>query len=111
MKAGTLDQRVTILMPTYASSTQSDQGVASYSATDTVWASVKALGGSELLAAQSITSEVQYEIEMRFRPEVTPKYRLSWTPFSGTAKTFEVHAVQVGQRQNGGMVLLCGVRE
>ncbi len=111
MKAGVMDQRVTILTPTYASSQQSGQGVASFATLATVWAAVRALTGAEILAAGAIASEVTYEVEMRFRADVTPKVRLQWTPFRGVLKTLEVHAVQVGLRTHGGMVLVCGVVE
>jgi SPP1 family predicted phage head-tail adaptor len=111
MSIGTLDQRLTIQTPTYASSTQSSQGVASWSTLATVWGSVTALGGSEALQAGSVTSGVTYEVEMRYRADVTPKMRLQWTPYSGSAKTLEVLAVQVGTRTVDRLVLQCGVTE
>ncbi len=111
MNAGKLDQRVALLKPTYGTSQQSAQGDATYTAVDTVWAAVKAMSGSEVLAAGSIGSQVTYEVEMRFRPDVTPKYRIQWTPYRGVAKRLEVHVVQVGDRADGSMTLLCGVVE
>jgi SPP1 family predicted phage head-tail adaptor len=111
MRSGPLDQRVTVLTPTYSSSTQSGQGTASFTAMGPFWASVRAMGGSEVLAAASIGSQVTYEVAMRFLDAVTPKCRLQWKPFRGTVKTLEVHTVQVGSRTDGSMVLLCGVVE
>ena len=109
MRAGPMDQRVTILTPTRASSTQSASGTISWSTlAASVAASVKALSGSEVLAARSLTSQVTYEVAMRYRSDVEPKMRVQWTPFSGSARTFEIHAVQVNGRTDGGMVLLCG---
>jgi SPP1 family predicted phage head-tail adaptor len=111
MRIGPLDQRLTIQTPTYASSTQSGQGVASWSTLATVWGAVRAMSGTETLSAGSVTSGVTYEIEVRFRSDVTPKMRVQWTPYSGSAKTFEIHAVQVGTRTSDRLTLLCGVTE
>lgn len=106
-----MDQRVIVMLPSIASSTQSGTGVTTFPIDSEDWASVKALSGSELLAASSISSEVQYEVEMRFRGDMTPRAKLEWTPFGGTAKTLEVHSVQPSSRAHAGMTLMCGVLE
>jgi SPP1 family predicted phage head-tail adaptor len=106
--AGTLDQPLTILNVTYASSTQSGQGVASFTVGDQVWGSVRSMSSDEVLRAQSIGSQTNYEIEIRFRTDVTPKMRLRWTPFTGTSRTFEIHGIQLGDRRADRLVLRCG---
>lgn len=106
-----LDQRVTIQTPSYASSTQSGQGVASFSTLATVWASVRSVSGDEQLVAGSITSRATYEIAIRHRSDVTPAMRVQWTPYSGSAKTFEVLAVREGDRLADRLFLECGVVE
>jgi SPP1 family predicted phage head-tail adaptor len=111
MRSGPLDQRVTLLAPVHTSSTQSGQGVATFASAGSFSASVTSMNGSEVLAASSIGSHVTYEVGMRFLAAVTPKYRLRWTPFRGTAKTLEVHTVQIGTRTEDRMTLLCGVVE
>lgn len=110
-RIGPLDQRLTIQTPTYASSTQSGQGVPSWSTLATVWGSVKAMSGTEMLAASAVTSQVSYELEIRYRSDVTPKLRVQWTPYTGSSKTFEIHAVQVGDRTSDRLFLQCGVIE
>jgi hypothetical protein len=37
--------------------------------------------------------------------------RVQWTPFTGSAKTFEIHSVRVGGRTEANLVLECGVAE
>jgi len=109
--SGTLDQRVILQTPGTASSTQSGTGLVTFSTLATVWASVKCLSGSELLAAASVSSQVTYHIEIRYRSDVTPRMRVQWTPYSGSAKTFEIHAVRVGGRTMANLILECGVVE
>ena len=111
LRSGTLDQRVVLLTPTTAASTQSGAGSVTFSTLATVWASVRALSGDERLEAGAVSSLVTYEIEMRYRADVTPGMRVQWTPYSGTAKTFEVHGVRVGGRVLANLVLECGVQE
>jgi SPP1 family predicted phage head-tail adaptor len=111
MRSGPMDQRVTILLPSTASSTQSGAGVQTFTAGTEVFASVTSLSGAELLAAGSISSEVTYEVEMRIRPDVTANARLRWTPFGGATRVLHVHSVQPSSRTDGGMKLMCGVIE
>jgi SPP1 family predicted phage head-tail adaptor len=111
VRSGTLDQRVVIQTPTTAASTQSGAGAVTFSTLATVWASVRALSAEERLEAGAVSSLVTYEIEMRYRADVTPGMRVQWTPYSGTAKTFEVHGIRVGGRVMANLVLECGVRE
>lgn len=106
--AGALRNRVVLQSVSYSASTQSSQGVASFSTLATVWAAVRPLGGSEGLQGPSITSVLQYEIEMRFRTDVTPRMRVLYTPYSGSAKTLEVLAVAVHPRSSDRVVLTCG---
>lgn len=108
MRSGPLDQRLTVLTPVYATSTQSGQGVATFSATDSVWGSVKALSSDETLQAQSVGSQTVYEVEIRHRTDVTPKHRLQWSPYTGTVRTLEVLGVSFGDRRSDRLVLRCG---
>lgn len=103
--------RVVIQTPSYASSTQSGAGVASFSTLATVWAAVNPLSGSERLAAGAVSSQVAYEIEIRQRSDVTAGMRVQWTPYSGSAMTLEILAVLPSATMADRMVLSCGVTQ
>lgn len=75
MKAGQLDQRVTVARYT---STQDELGqpIESWAPLFTCWAAVEPLTGREYLAAQAAVSEVTARIRMRFRPWMTAEDRV-----------------------------------
>ena len=70
MRAGQLDQRVTVERFT---STQDELGqpIEAWAPLFTCWAAVEPLTGREYLAAQAAVSEVTAKIRMRFRPWMT----------------------------------------
>lgn len=108
MRIGQLRDRVTIQAPTYASSTQSAQGVASWSTLADTWAAVEASTGDETLVVGSVTSRVPYTVTMRARTDVTPGMRLVWTPFRAQAsRTLEVLAVTLLSTTADRVVLSC----
>ena len=111
MHVGTLRERVTIQSVTYASSTQSAQGVASFGTLATVWGGVRPMGGSEQLSAGSVSSEVKYEIEIRHRSDVTPGMRVVWAPYRGPSVTAEILAAPLHPSNTDRLVLQCGVTE
>ena len=108
---GEMRDRVTFQAVTYASSTQSGQGAASFATLATVWASVRAGGGSEQLSAESVTSQVVYEIEIRRRADVTPGVRATWSQFRSAALLAEVLAVYPHPTMTDRMIVQCGVTE
>jgi SPP1 family predicted phage head-tail adaptor len=70
-------------------------GTAGWYTLATVWASVVAMSGREQLQAEAVGANQHYTVRVRYRADVTPKMRLSWTPYSfGAAKTLEIHRVQ-----------------
>ena len=75
MKAGQLDQRVTVERYT---STEDELGqpIESWAPLFTCWAAVEPLTGREYLAAQAAVSEVTARIRMRFRPWMTAEDRV-----------------------------------
>ncbi len=75
MKAGDLDQRVTVERYT---STEDELGqpIQSWAPLFTCWAAVEPLTGREYLAAQAAVSEVTARIRMRFRPWMTAEDRV-----------------------------------
>lgn len=68
----------------------------------TVYADVRALSGRELLAAEAIKSEINVEIHLRYRADVTAQQRF----LIGSTK-YNIHAVldQDGRRRQ--LVCLC----
>ena len=75
MKAGQLDQRVTVER---FSRTEDELGqpIESWAPLFTCWAAVEPLTGREYLAAQAAVSEVTAKIRMRFRPWMTAQDRV-----------------------------------
>lgn len=59
-----------------------------------VWGSMTALSAAELLQAQAINSTQTYRAKIYYRPDVTPKMRILWTPYQFAApKTLQIHGV------------------
>jgi head-tail adaptor len=53
------------------------------------------LSADETLQAEAIQSITRYEAEIEYRPDITAKMQLQWTPFRHTtAKTLEVQGVK-----------------
>lgn len=75
MRAGDLDQRVTVERFT---STEDELGqpIETWAPLFTCWAAVEPLTGREYLAAQAAVSEVTARIRMRFRPWMTAEDRV-----------------------------------
>ena len=75
MKAGQLDQRVTVER---FSRTEDELGqpIETWAPLFTCWAAVEPLTGREYLAAQAAVSEVTAKIRMRFRPWMTAEDRV-----------------------------------
>ena len=60
-----------------------------------VWAAVVAANATESLELrEAIGSTAVYTVTTYYRADVTPKMRLSWTPYKGSAKTLEIRGVQ-----------------
>jgi len=62
----------------------------------TVWGAMRPLSASELLAAQAVNSTQTYEGKIYYRvpQDITPKMRISWTPYGYAApKVLEIHGV------------------
>jgi len=109
LNPATLSERIVI--QTLSTSVDNQGGrSSSWSTLATVWADVRPLTARETLAAKSAASLVGYEVTTRYRSDVTPKMRITWTPSwsSGTAsRTLEVHGVRV-DRPTQTMALDCG---
>ena len=75
MKAGQLDQRVTVERFT-STTDELGQPIETWAPLFTCWAAVEPLTGREYIAAQAAVSEVTARIRMRFRPWMTAQDRV-----------------------------------
>ena len=101
MKAGDLDQRVTVERYT---STEDELGqpIQSWAPLFTCWAAVEPLTGREYLAAQAAVSEVTARIRMRFRPWMTAQDRVI---HNGTI--YQIESLIDVRSENRELVLMC----
>ena len=101
MKAGQLDQRVTVER---FSRTEDELGqpIESWAPLFTCWAAVEPLTGREYIAAQAAVSEVTARIRMRFRPWMTAEDRV----IHG-GKTYNIVSVIDVRSENREVVLMC----
>ena len=101
MKAGQLDQRVTVERYT---STEDELGqpIEAWAPLFTCWAAVEPLTGREYLAASAAVSEVTARIRMRFRPWMTNTDRVI---HNGT--TYGIESLVDVRSENRELVLMC----
>ena len=101
MKAGQLDQRVTVERFT---STEDELGqpIEAWAPLFTCWAAVEPLTGREFIAAQAAQSEVTARIRMRFRPWMTAEDRVI---HNGT--TYNIVSLVDVRSENRELVLMC----
>lgn len=93
--AGRLTERVTIERNTPANDTQGGRA-SSWATLATVWGAVTPMRASEALELREfVGSTGVYDVVIRYRGDVTPSHRLSWTPYHApSAKRLEIHGVQ-----------------
>ncbi|HXD16407.1 MAG TPA: phage head closure protein [Vicinamibacterales bacterium] len=79
----------------FTSDSQGGQG-SGFHTLATVWGNMRPLSASELLQAQAVNSTQTYEGKIYYRnlQDITPKMRISWTPYGyATPKLLEIHGV------------------
>ena len=101
MKAGDLDQRVTVER-LQGGFDELGQPIQSWAPLFTCWAAVEPLVGREYLAAQAAVSEVTARIRMRFRPWMTAQDRVI---HNGT--TYNIESLIDVRSENRELVLMC----
>ncbi len=101
MKAGDLDQRVTVERFT-ATYDELGQPIETWAPLFTCWAAVEPLTGREYLAAQAAVSEVTARIRMRFRPWMTAQDRVI---HNGT--TYGIESLVDVRSDHRELVLMC----
>lgn len=76
MKAGNLDQRVTIERQAGGVDELGQPLPDAWSAIGSCWAAVLPLQGREFISAQAVASEVTTRVVIRYRPGITPADRV-----------------------------------
>jgi len=102
MKAGQLDQRVTLWRLSGGVDEWGTPLPEELVAVGTVWARVQPLRGREYFAAQAAQSEVTTRITMRYRPGVTPDLKVTHE-----GKQYEIEAVLDTDSKGEELVLMC----
>ena len=107
---GQLRDRVTIQQP--STSTDSNGGkTVTWGTLATVWASVTPYvpqrGAPEAVGGGELTALTDYLVTVRYRGDVLASDRVSWTPYSGSAKTLQIHGVYPDPGR-GYLTLACG---
>jgi SPP1 family predicted phage head-tail adaptor len=105
--AGTLTDRVVIQQNTTTADSQGGRA-SSWGTLATVWAAVRPAGAAEQLQVGAVQSVVSYAVTIRYRADVTPAMRLSWTPYGGSAKTLQVLGVYPVDGGRTFLQLTCG---
>lgn len=101
MKAGQLDQRVTVERLVQGSDPLG-QPINEWVTLATVWAGVEPLVGREFFAATAAQSEVTARIRMRYRPGIRPADRVVHE-----GKTYGIESVIDVRSGNRELVLMC----
>jgi SPP1 family predicted phage head-tail adaptor len=93
LTAGALRDRVTVQQPTNAADGQGGFTV-TWSTLATIWAQVLAAGTRETMQQAAVGATQVYLVIVRYRADITPAMRISWTPFRGSAKTLQINGIQ-----------------
>ena len=101
MKAGELDQRITIQNYVTARGTSGEQ-LQTWQTWQTVWAQVLTTGGSEAFYSPQLVAEATHKIKMRYIALVDPDIRLLWRN-----KILEIVYVDESRIRQGELFLLC----
>lgn len=106
INAGDLIHRIQIVKPTLAQDSAGGWQQDTDSVFATVWASIEALTGRELYAAQQRVSEVTHKITIRWYPGIVARMNV-W--FDN--RVFQIQAVQNPDERKIMLVLLCLERD
>ena len=101
--------RLTIQTRTSTTDTHGGRSVA-WSTLVTVWGRMRPLTAwsTERADAQKVGSQMTYEAEIRYRADVTPRMRLTWSPYTAsTTKTFEIASVVPKAGRPDRLLLTC----
>ena len=76
LAAGTLGHRITLQEPTETRGAAYGDVQKAWADVATVWAAFEPLSGRELLLAQQVNSEITVRFRIRYRADVTAKWRV-----------------------------------
>ena len=116
MRAGQLDQRVTVLRPVETRSA-SGEVVTTYEA-DTaigdagaVWASILPLSGNRFFAADQLQTKVTHEVRVRYQDGYRSHHRIRHEAEPGKFREFAIDAVLPLASDRHRLSLMCVLRE
>ena len=105
MQAGKLDRQIKLLR--YSEGTDNIGGVSeTYTEFATVWASVKDLRGSQMLAAQQTNSMITTKFQIRYRTDLDAKDRIEWK-----GKQYEIVGTPIEIGRNDGLEIMGKARD
>ena len=101
LRAGVLNKRV--ILQTVTQSTDGGGGFTdSWANTDTLWAGIEELTGSEGFEGQQTAASLSHRVTLRYRTGVTPQLRLLYG-----SRVFKINAVLNPGQRNELLELLC----
>lgn len=105
MRAGRLDQRVTVQKRTAGSPQRTGSGAPDEGWVQVFqcWAAIEPLRGREFFAADAVQSEVKVRIRIRYRDDMTAAHRV----VHGTT-VYNVEAIINPRNRNEELQLMCG---
>ncbi len=83
MRAGRLDQWVSIEQRSGGRNALGEVELTDWLVVVATWAQVRPLSSRELLAAESLQSEIAYEVTIRYEPGLTGEMRVRWHAADG----------------------------
>jgi SPP1 family predicted phage head-tail adaptor len=102
LQAGKLRHRIQIVEPTLARDSSGGWDVNAATPVVNAWASVEALAGRELYAAQQKVSQVTHKVTIRYRDGIKSKQNVWFHD-----RMFEIQAVENPDERTKMLVLLC----
>jgi SPP1 family predicted phage head-tail adaptor len=110
LQAGKLRQRIKIVNPTLAQDTFGGTRIDVAAPFAIVWASVEALSGRELYAAQQKVSEVTHRVRIRWMRGVKPQMNI-WLGDPDGDREFQIQSVENPDETRHYLDLLCVERD
>lgn len=101
MRAGELDQRITI--QTYATSRGlSGEELQSWDTWKAVWANVQTSGGSENFYSPQLVAESSHKIKLRYLSGILPTMRILWD-----GHILDIVHIDESRKRQGELYILC----
>jgi SPP1 family predicted phage head-tail adaptor len=101
MKAGDLDQQITIQVAALSRGATGEQ-IVTWATYKTVWAQVLTSGGFEKFYNPQLVAESTHKILIRYLANVTADMRITWG-----SKSLDIIHVDESRRREGELYLLC----